>query len=127
MTEIKRTYRKEKVIGAIAGLIAALISFYPIMLVRWSSMEYLNDVYGGYNDIPDLLMLLVMGFPFPAMFWIASVAIGGMIFGAIGALRAQKRHIARKGESNPLSTAKLWLWGGLSGFLINAFVSFWSG
>jgi len=124
--EPKTSYRKEKTHGAIAGLIGALISFYPIMIVRLISMEYLHDIYGGYNDVPDLLTLFIMGIPLPAMLWIPSVAIGGAIFGAIGAVRAQKRQIARHGTDNPLGAAKRWLWGGLSGLLINAFVSFWS-
>ncbi len=88
--------KKTKIIGAAAGFIGGLLGIYPIMDIRFLSMETLLDIFGGYNDIPDLLALIAMGIPFPSQLWIPSVAIGGAVFGVIGAGRAQKRRGAER-------------------------------
>ena len=107
---------KTVVVAVISGVVGAATGFMPINLLHWYlNNNFLVPVYGHYHDTPKFLYHLVNGIVlyFYPPFIIATIVIGGAIFGIIGATVGYKRRSRR-----------LWLWAGISGFLLNLFVSF---
>ena len=108
----KPPYLKSVAIGLGTGVIGAIIGFFPILFLHWYLGNSLRGVYGSWNTIPKFLLYLVAGYTMP-FGGVIFVPIGGAVFGCIGSLIGLKRHSPR-----------LWLWGGIAGFLFNFFVSF---
>jgi hypothetical protein len=108
----KVSYVKIGVIGLVMGIIGAIVGFIPMEFLH----SLLYGILGSYipRGGPSVLLFLISGYP---MIWgeIIILPIGGAIFGFIGSFIGLKRQSSR-----------LWLWGGVAGFLFNLFVSFWA-
>ena len=107
----KPSYLKTVATGLVMGVIGAIVGFFPMMFLH----GWLYEMFDSYiSPGPSILLFLVAGFPMPFA-GIFILPIGGAIFGCIGSFIGMKRHSSR-----------LWLWGGVAGFLFNFFVSFWA-
>ena len=101
--------------GLFAGIMGAIIGAIPIQLLKYFLDNLLVSIYGSYGAIPVSLEFLVWGIPLPfVLAWIC-VPIGGALFGIVGVTIAFNRNSTR-----------VWLWGGIAGFLSNLLVGFMS-
>lgn len=107
-------YLKAGAVGFITGICGAILGAIPIGLLHYFIAEGLVKIFGSYAATPGILLFTLGGFPLPFMAAII-VPICGSLFGIIGAIVGLMRHSRR-----------VWLWGGISGFLFNFLVSFWA-
>ena len=121
--------QKARVIGGVSGLIGSLLGVIPIGILR----EYLQHLFfsgrgvniGGPYDLFDLFSFLLTGIPLPFM-GIFIVPICGVLFGILGVNTYRKRQNKSGSLTEKLFKRRLWLIGGISGFLFNFLVSFWA-
>jgi hypothetical protein len=109
--------------GIGCGLIAAIVTFVPISLVRFFVAQQWMPLWAN-SDLSLLHLFLVTGLPLP---WalILVMPLGGALLGLLGAVvgvwRAQRRGVPAYKQ---LRVAMVW--GGLGGTAVHLFVSFWA-
>ena len=99
-------------IGLVMGVLGVIIGAFPVMYLRNQLFDILKNHYGSFTAVPDIWHYIVFGFPLYIGF-ILFLPVGGAVIGIIGTVIGLLR------RSN-----RLWLWGGVTGLLLNFLVSF---
>lgn len=109
--------------GIGCGLIAAVVTFVPISLVRFFVAEQWLQLLAN-QDLSQLYVFLVAGLPLP---WalILVMPLGGALLGLLGASAGVWR-AQRQGVPAYKQLRVAMLWGGLGGTAVHLFVSFWA-
>ena len=101
-------YIKTGVVGLVAGFLGAITGLILINSLRWYLYSIIDFAHNSYADI------LINGIPLTLEAGGTIALIGGPLFGIMGTFVGLKRQSSR-----------LWLWGVISGSLINLFFSVW--